>query len=274
MREGILLVDLLRAEFSRHVGVEPDLLPAETPLNDLLEAVERAPADEQDVLGIDLDVFLLRVFPAALRRHRSHGTLEDLEQGLLDPFAGHVAGDAGILRLTGDLVDLIDVDDAPLAFGDVEFARLEEPDQDVLDILADVAGFGERGGVRDRERHVEDPSQRLGQQRLADAGRAEQQDVGFVEFDLVVATGGGVDPFVMVVHGHREGSFGPLLADHILVEDILDLGGGGNVGDVVHHVPLLVLRQDLVAEGDAFVADVHRRSGNEFPDRILRLPAE
>ena len=169
------------------VAAEADLLPAGAGLDDLLEPVERAAADEEDVLGVDLDVFLLRMLAAALRRHRGDRALEDLEQRLLHAFARDVARDARVLRLARDLVDLVDVDDAALALGDVELARLEQPDQDVLDVLADVARFGERGGVGDGERDVEDAGQRLGQQRLADAGRPDQQDVRLVELDLAVA---------------------------------------------------------------------------------------
>ena len=126
------------------------------------------------------------MLPAALRRDRGDGPLEDLEQRLLHALARDVAGDARVLRLARDLVDLVDVDDAALALGDVELAGLEQPDQDVLHVLADVARLGERGGVGDGERDVEDAGERLGQQRLADAGGAEQQDVRLVELDVAV----------------------------------------------------------------------------------------
>ena len=59
-------------------------------------------------------------------------------------------------------------------------------DDDVLDVLADVAGLGEGGRVGDRERHVEDARERLREQRLAGAGRAEQQDVRLLQLDVVV----------------------------------------------------------------------------------------
>ena len=71
-----------------------------------------------------------------------------------------------------------------LALRDVELAGLEQPHQDVLDVLADVAGLGEGRGVGDGEGNVEDAGEGLGQQRLADAGGAEQEDVGLVELDV------------------------------------------------------------------------------------------
>ena len=202
---------------------EADLLPAGAGLDDLLQPVERAAADEQDVLGVDLDVFLLRVLPAALGRHRGDGALQNLEQRLLHAFAGDVPGDARVLGFAGDLVDLVDVDDAALALGHVELAGLEQPHQDVLHVLADVAGFGERGGIGDGEGDIENAGEGLGQQGLADAGGPEQQDVGLVQLDVAVPAAGGVDPLVVVVDRDRQGSLGPLLADHVLVQHVLDL---------------------------------------------------
>ena len=181
-----ILRDLLRLAALHLFLREADLPAAGARLDDLLEAVERAAADEQDVLGVDLDVFLLRMLAAALRRNRRDRALEDLEQRLLHAFAGDVARDARVLRLARDLVDLVDVDDAALALGDVEVARLQQPDENVLDVLTDVARFGERRGVGDGEGNIEDAGERLREQRLADARRTDQQDVRLVELDIVI----------------------------------------------------------------------------------------
>ena len=108
------------------------------------------------------------------------------KQRLLDAFARHVARDRGVLGLTGDLVDLVDVDDASLGALHVEVGGREQLQQDVLDVLADVAGLGERGRVRDGEGHVEHPRQGLGEEGLAATGRAEQQHVGLRDLDVVV----------------------------------------------------------------------------------------
>ena len=72
------------------------------------------------------------------------GALEDLEQRLLHALAGHVAGDRRVLALAGDLVDLVDVDDAGLGLLDVVVGGLDQLEEDVLDVFADVAGLGER----------------------------------------------------------------------------------------------------------------------------------
>ena len=100
-------------------------------------------------------------------RHVGDGALDDLEQRLLHALARHVAGDRGVVALAGDLVDLVNVDDALLGAGDIEVGGLEQAQQDVLDVFADVAGLGQRGGVGDGEGHVEDLGEGLGEQGLA-----------------------------------------------------------------------------------------------------------
>src|SRR5204863_9975666 len=76
--------------------------------DDLLEARERTTADEQDVGGVDLQKFLLRMLAAALRRNRSDRAFHDLQQRLLHALARDVAGDRGVVGLAADLVDFVD----------------------------------------------------------------------------------------------------------------------------------------------------------------------
>ncbi len=160
-------------------------------------------------------------------RHRGDGAFDQLQQRLLDALARHVAGDGRVVGLAGDLVDLVDVDDARLGLLDVVVALLQQLLDDVLDILAHVTGFGQRGRIGDRERHVEQPGQGLGQQRLAAAGGADQQDVALGELDVVLAAISRpvLQPLVVVVHRHGEDLLGALLADDVLVQDRLDLLG-------------------------------------------------
>ena len=204
------------------VAAEADGLAADAAGDDVVEADEGAAADEQDVGGVDLDVLLLGVLAAALRRHVADRAFEHLQQGLLHALAGNVAGDADVLAGLGDLVDLVDVDDAALGRLDVEVGGVQQLQQQVLDVLADVAGLGQRGGVADGERHVEDLGQRAGQQGLAAAGRADEQDVALVHLDLAVALVAQAQALVVVVDGDRQDLLGPVLADDVLVELFLD----------------------------------------------------
>ncbi len=133
----------------------------------------------------------------------------------------------GLSDLRRDLVDLVDVDDAALRPLDVVVGGLQQLEDDVLDVFADVAGFGERRGVGHRERNVDDARQRLGEQRLAAAGGADQQDVRLRQLDVGIL-GGVVEALVVVVHGDREDALGLGLADDVVVQHVADLAGRGH----------------------------------------------
>ena len=116
---------------------------------------------------VHLDVLLLGVLAAALRRDVADRAFEHLEERLLHAFARDVARDRDVVAGLADLVDLIDVDDAALSGFEVVIRVLQKLEQNVLDILADVTGLGERGRIADGEGHVQDSRERLGKQRLA-----------------------------------------------------------------------------------------------------------
>ncbi len=80
----------------------------------------------------------------------------------------------GVVGFAADLVDLVDIDDPALRPLDIVVGRLQQLQDDVLDILADITRFGQRGGVGHGEGYVDDPRQGLGQQRLAAAGWPDQ----------------------------------------------------------------------------------------------------
>ena len=79
----------------------------------------------------------------ALRRYGCGRPLKDLEECLLDAFARDIARDGGVLRLARNLIDLINVDDAALCFFNIIVCRLDQLEQNVLHVFADVAGFRE-----------------------------------------------------------------------------------------------------------------------------------
>ena len=223
-RDEAELDQVFRLEIAQHLadaalvrgldlGAEADrgLLP--TGGDHLFEAGESAAADEQDVRRIDLQEFLLRMLAATLRRNRSDRAFHDLQKRLLNAFARNVAGDRGVVGLAPDLVDFIDIDDAALGALDIVVGGLQQLQDDVFDVFADVACFGERRGVGHGERHVDDARQRLGKIGLAAAGGANEQDVGLRQFDILVL-GGVREALVMVMNGDRQDALGLPLADH------------------------------------------------------------
>ena len=157
---------------------------------------------------------------------------------------------------------------------DVVVGRLEQLEDDVLDVLADVAGLGQGGRVGHGEWHVEDPRQSLGEQSLAAAGRADQQDVRLGELDLVAGLRAVGEALVMVVDRDREDALGAVLADHIIVEDLADLRRSRDAVASLDQRRLRFLADDVVAELDALVADEDGGAGDELAHLMLRLPAE
>ena len=183
---------------------------------------------------------------AAGGRNARHRALKNLKQRLLNALARHIAGNGKVLGLAGNLVDLIDIDDANLRALDIAIGGVDELEQDVLHVLAHVAGLGKRGGIGDGKRHLEDARERLGEQGLTGTGGTEQQDVGLGELYLVhivvelrahaVVKGrhrGAAldDAAVMVVHGNRHSALGVLLTHNIGRKLVIDLVRGRHVRD-------------------------------------------
>ena len=282
---------------------EADGVAAHALLHHVLQAHKGAAADEQDLTGVDLNAVLVGMLAAPLGGHVGHGALQHLQQGLLHALARYIAGDRGVLALAGDLVDLVDVDDAPLGLLHIHVGLLQQPQQDVFHVLAHIAGFRERGGVGHGEGHLQHLGQGLGQQGLAAAGGADQQDVALVQaggrlggFTLAIALPG--QALVVVVHRHGEGLLGLVLAHHLAVEEGLDRLGFGDLGQGWRRLGGLLGRcfaatglrrmatrtmavavhqflvEDLVAEVDALVADVHPWAGDQFAHLVLGLAAE
>jgi hypothetical protein len=68
---------------------------------------------------------------------------------------------------------------------------------------------------------------------------------------------------------------GPLLADHVLVENGVDLSRHGELVLATVGAALLhFLADDVVAQVDALVADEYRRAGDQLAHLVLALAAE
>ncbi len=156
---------------------------------------------------------------------------------------------------------------------DVVLRRLQQLQDDVLDVLADIPRLGQRGGVGHGERHVEDPRQCLRQQRLAAARRADQHDVGLLQLHVGILRR-VVQPLVVVVHRHRQHPLGDLLADHVVVEHLADLVRRRHAVRRLDQIALGLLADDVHAELDALVADEHGRTRDQLADLMLALAAE
>ena len=83
-----------------------------------------------------------------------------------------------------------------------------------------------------------------------------------------------VDALVVVVDGDRQHLLGAVLADHVFVEDALDLVRLRQLLASLLGLFLEFLANDVVAQLDAFVADEHRGARNELAHFVLALAAE
>src|SRR5437763_5793979 len=92
-------------------AAEPHHFLANPFLNNFIETDECTAANEQNFLGINLDIFLMRMFASALWRNIARAALQDLQQSLLHSFAGDIASNTYVVSFPADLVDLVDVDD-------------------------------------------------------------------------------------------------------------------------------------------------------------------
>ncbi|MNN30082.1 hypothetical protein D3C81_1437180 [compost metagenome] len=95
---------------------------------------------------------------------------------------------------------------------------------DRLDITAHVADFGELGRFDLDERRVGQLGQAAGDFGLADAGRADHQDVLRGHFGAQL--GGELHAPPAVAQGDGHGALGVVLADDVAVEFVDDLAGG------------------------------------------------
>ena len=78
----------------------------------------------------------------------------------------------------------------------------------------------------------------------------------------------------MIVNSNRQHALGVVLADHITVENSLDLMWGGHAIARLHEGILVLLADDIHAQLDALIADEHCRSGDQLAYLVLALAAE
>ncbi len=75
---------------------------------------------------VDLQQLLLGMLAAAGGRNACHRALKNLKQRLLNALARNIAGNGEVLGLAGNLVDLVNVDDANLRALNVAIGSINE----------------------------------------------------------------------------------------------------------------------------------------------------
>ncbi len=152
---------------------------------------------------------------------RDFGFLHQLEQVGLHAAAADVPA-RGVVG-GGDLVDLVDVDDAVLGAGHVAVGQAQQVAHHVFDVAAHIAGLGELGGIGLDERHADQVGRAADQEGLPDAGGAEEDDVLLGVVRRFLAFQGQAHMVVVVAEGDAEDLLGLVLLDDEAVEVILNL---------------------------------------------------
>ena len=160
-----------------------------------------------------------------------------------------------ILVLPRDLINFVNVDDALLSLGHVAIGVLQQFQNNVFNIFAHVTGLGERGGVHNRERHLEHARQSLRQKRLAGSRGPDQENIRLGQFH-VAGLAVQEDPLVMVIDRDGELLFGLFLADHVTVEERFNLRRPRQAPVRGRGVLALFVFENLLADGDALIADI------------------
>jgi hypothetical protein len=78
----------------------------------------------------------------------------------------------------------------------------------------------------------------------------------------------------MLVDSYGKTFFGFILSNDILIQETLNFTRLGQRGTSSYGFGLLIIGDDLIADIDAFIANVNSGTGNQFFYFILRLAAE
>ena len=163
----------------------------------------------------------MRMLPSTLRRYGSDRPFEYLQQRLLYTLSGNITCDRCILRLSRNLVDLININDTMLCFFDIIVCCLNDLEQNIFHILAHISGLRQRGRICDCKRYIQQSRQGLCQHRLSGTSRPKHQNIALLYFHIQIFS--AHDTLVVIVHSHRQRFFRLILSDDVFIQKILDL---------------------------------------------------
>jgi len=90
----------------------------------------------------------------------------------------------GLPEVRAIFVDFIDIDNPPFGAGLIIIGGLIESHQNIFDILADISGLSQNGGIGNAERDFKVLGQRTGNKSLAGPGRADKEDIRLLQLDI------------------------------------------------------------------------------------------
>jgi len=108
---------------------------------------------------------------------------------------------------------------------------------------------------------------------LAGSGWSNQEYVGFLNL-YVRAPPSQFDPLVVLIDRNGQALLSFLLADYILVQKSFYLARLWQRRSCRYRLGLLIIRNNLIADINAFIANVYGWTGNQLLNFILRFTAE
>ena len=153
---------------------------------------------------------------STLWRHAGNRTLDQLEECLLHTFTGDISGNGNIFGFLGDLIDLINIDNAHLGCLDIKICCLDQLEQDVLYIFTYITCLCQCRSICDGKRYAKDTGKCLCQQCLSATGRSQHEDIALLQFHINVLS--GCDALVMIIHCDGKYLFCLILTDDIIIQ--------------------------------------------------------
>ena len=210
-----------------------------------------------------------------LGRHVGNGAFQNLQQSLLHALARYITGDGGILAFTGDLIQLINIDDTPLCQFHIEIGGLDQTQQNIFHVLTHVTGFGQRGSVGDGKRHLHGSSQRLSQMGFTAAGRSDHQDIALLDLHIILRIHNAL---IVVINRHAQGDLGSILSDDVLIQRRLHFSRRGQatlqIKTLGRLLASLLFFNQFGTDANTLVADIGIGTGDQPFHFILGAAAE
>ena len=200
--------------------VKSNRLLIDTSLDNLIQTFKCSTTDKEDIRCINLNQFLMWMLSSALWRYISNRTFQNLQQCLLHTLARYITGNGWILGFSGNLVDLINVDNAILCTLDVSICCLNDLQKNILYIFSDISRLCQSCCISNGKWHIQYLRQRLCQKCLTTSGRSQHQNITLIQFHAQIFL--SHNTFIVIIHRYRENLFCLFLTDHILIKKCFD----------------------------------------------------
>ncbi len=145
----------------------------DTALNYFVQTIKSSAQNEQNVAGINLNKFLMRVLAPTLGRHIGYSAFQDLQQRLLYTFSADVPGNRRIIRAAGDLVNLVNIDDAFFCSFNIKVGILDQAQENILYVFTNITGFCKCGSINNCKGYMQNSGQGLCQQGFSRTCRSQ-----------------------------------------------------------------------------------------------------